>query len=62
MIDSQLMGEFEEDLKELEADSWSNVMDSNFLKHLNKDVIKRQEVIYGTYHCYTTYHCYCTLP
>nr|XP_046204776.1 A-kinase anchor protein 13-like [Oncorhynchus gorbuscha] len=46
MIDSQLMGEFEEDLKELEADSWSNVMDSNFLKHLKKDVIKRQEVIY----------------
>ncbi|XP_071256436.1 A-kinase anchor protein 13-like isoform X2 [Salvelinus alpinus] len=46
MIDSQLMGEFEADLKELEADSWSNIMDSNFLKHLKKDVIKRQEVIY----------------
>ncbi|XP_038856449.1 palmitoyltransferase ZDHHC7-like [Salvelinus namaycush] len=43
MIDSQLMGEFEADLKELEADSWSNIMDSNFLKHLKKDVIKRQD-------------------
>ncbi|XP_029600046.1 A-kinase anchor protein 13 isoform X2 [Salmo trutta] len=46
MIDSQLMGEFEADLKELEADSWSDVTDSNFLKHLKKDVIKRQDVIY----------------
>ncbi|XP_045073401.1 A-kinase anchor protein 13 [Coregonus clupeaformis] len=46
MIGSQLMGEFEADLKELEADSWSNIMDSNFLKHLKKDVIKRQDVIY----------------
>ncbi|KAJ7999379.1 hypothetical protein DPEC_G00193790 [Dallia pectoralis] len=46
MIDSQLMGEFEADVKELTADSWSNIMDNNFLKHLQKDVVKRQDVIY----------------
>ncbi|KAL0978008.1 hypothetical protein UPYG_G00164670 [Umbra pygmaea] len=46
MIDSQLMGEFEVDIKEMEADSWSNIMDNNFLKHLKKDVINRQDVIY----------------
>ncbi|XP_072517183.1 A-kinase anchor protein 13 isoform X3 [Salminus brasiliensis] len=46
MIDGQLMGEFEADAKELEADSWSFTMDKKYLKHLKKDVIKRQDVIY----------------
>ncbi|XP_043084190.1 A-kinase anchor protein 13 isoform X3 [Puntigrus tetrazona] len=46
MMDSQLMGEFEADAKELEADSWSFVVDKKFLKQLKKDVIKRQDVIY----------------
>ena len=48
MMDSQLMGEFEADSKELEADSWSLTQDKKFLKQLKKDVIKRQDVIYGT--------------
>ncbi|XP_073687693.1 A-kinase anchor protein 13 [Garra rufa] len=46
MMDSQLMGEFEADAKELEADSWSFTMEKKFLKQLKKDVIKRQDVIY----------------
>jgi len=47
MMDCQLMGEFEADIKELEADSWSFTVDKKFLKPLKKDVIKRQDVIYG---------------
>ncbi|XP_048885943.1 LOW QUALITY PROTEIN: A-kinase anchor protein 13-like [Brienomyrus brachyistius] len=46
MMDSQLMGEFEVDAKELEADSWSFSVDKKFLKQLKQDVIKRQDVIY----------------
>ncbi|KAL2077064.1 hypothetical protein ACEWY4_026568 [Coilia grayii] len=46
MIDSQLMGEFEADARELEADSWSLTIDKKFLKQLKKDTIKRQDVIY----------------
>lgn len=47
MMDSQLMGEFEADVKELEADSYSFTVDKKFLKQLKKDVIERQDVIYG---------------
>ncbi|XP_056115148.1 A-kinase anchor protein 13-like isoform X4 [Rhinichthys klamathensis goyatoka] len=46
MVDSRLMGEFEADVKELEADSWSITVDKKCLKHLKKDIIKRQDVIY----------------
>uniref|UniRef100_A0A3B3SVU7 Uncharacterized protein n=1 Tax=Paramormyrops kingsleyae TaxID=1676925 RepID=A0A3B3SVU7_9TELE len=42
----QLMGEFEVDAKELEANSWSFSVDKKFLKQVKKDVIKRQDVIY----------------
>ncbi|XP_059191879.1 A-kinase anchor protein 13 [Centropristis striata] len=49
MMDSQLMGEFECDIKDLEADSWSGTMDKKFLKTLKKDIIKRQDVIYELY-------------
>ncbi|KAK2841770.1 hypothetical protein Q5P01_011970 [Channa striata] len=49
MMDSQLMGEFECDIKDLEADSWSVTMDKKFLKTLKKDEIKRQDVIYELY-------------
>lgn len=47
MVDSRLMGEFEADVKELEADSWSITVDKKCLKHLKKDIVKRQDVIYG---------------
>lgn len=46
MMDNQLMGEFEADVKDLEADSWSFMVDKKYLKHLKKDTIKRQDVIY----------------
>uniref|UniRef100_UPI0037E78F37 A-kinase anchor protein 13-like isoform X2 n=1 Tax=Semicossyphus pulcher TaxID=241346 RepID=UPI0037E78F37 len=49
MMDSQLMGEFEYDVKDLEADSWSGTVDKKFLKALKKDEIKRQDVIYELY-------------
>ncbi|XP_069018084.1 A-kinase anchor protein 13-like isoform X2 [Embiotoca jacksoni] len=49
MIDSQLMGEFECDIRDLEADSWSGMVDKKFLKMLKKDEIKRQDVIYELY-------------
>ncbi|XP_033997631.1 A-kinase anchor protein 13 isoform X6 [Trematomus bernacchii] len=49
MMDSQLMGEFEWDVKDLEADSWSGTMDKKFLKTLKKDEIKKQDVIYELY-------------
>ncbi|KAM9183671.1 A-kinase anchor protein 13 [Dugong dugon] len=46
MNEGQLMGDFEIDSKQLEAESWSRIVDSKFLKQQKKDVIKRQEVIY----------------
>ncbi|XP_053740847.1 A-kinase anchor protein 13 isoform X3 [Synchiropus splendidus] len=49
MMDNQLMGEFDLDSKDLEADSWSATVDKKFLKTLKKDEIKRQDVIYEFY-------------
>ncbi|XP_028632479.1 A-kinase anchor protein 13 isoform X1 [Grammomys surdaster] len=46
MNEGQLMGDFESDSKQLEAESWSRTVDSRFLKQQKKDVVKRQEVIY----------------
>lgn len=47
MNEGQLMGDFELDSKQLEAESWSQVVDSKFLRQQKKDVVKRQDVIYG---------------
>ncbi|KAF4085645.1 hypothetical protein AMELA_G00097470 [Ameiurus melas] len=46
LMDGHLMADFEADVKELEADSWSFTVDKKYLKQLKKDVIKRQDVIY----------------
>ncbi|XP_051796912.1 A-kinase anchor protein 13 isoform X3 [Acanthochromis polyacanthus] len=46
MMDGQLMGEFEADSKELEADSWSLGVEQQCLQQLNKELVKRQDVIY----------------
>ncbi|KAK7913546.1 hypothetical protein WMY93_013757 [Mugilogobius chulae] len=46
MMDGQLMGEFEADSKDLEADSWSLGVDQHFLQQLDKDLVKRQDIIY----------------
>lgn len=48
MMDGQLMGEFEAEAKELEADSWSLCAEQQYLQQLDKDLAKRQDVIYGT--------------
>ncbi|XP_026149979.1 A-kinase anchor protein 13 isoform X3 [Mastacembelus armatus] len=46
MMDGQLMGEFESEAKELEADSWSLGVEQQYLQHLDKELVKRQDVIY----------------
>ncbi|XP_049639200.1 A-kinase anchor protein 13 [Suncus etruscus] len=46
MNEGQLMGDFEAESKQLEAESWSRTVDSKFLKQQKKEVVKRQEVIY----------------
>lgn len=43
--------EFENDIKDLAADSWSGMVDKKFLKSLKKDEVKRQDVIYGKLCC-----------
>ena len=48
MMDGQLMGEFEAEAKDLEADSWSLCVEQQYLQQLNKELVKRQDVIYGT--------------
>jgi len=48
MMDGQLMGEFEAEVKELEADSWSLGVEQQYLQLLDKELVKRQDVIYGT--------------
>uniref|UniRef100_A0A6Q2YBN8 DH domain-containing protein n=1 Tax=Esox lucius TaxID=8010 RepID=A0A6Q2YBN8_ESOLU len=42
----QLMGEFEAESKDLEADSWTFTVDKKYVKGLKKEVVKRQDVIY----------------
>ncbi|XP_077568680.1 A-kinase anchor protein 13 isoform X5 [Stigmatopora nigra] len=46
MMDGQLMGEFEGEAKEMEADSWSLGVEQQYLQLLDRDVVKRQDVIY----------------
>ncbi|XP_068557968.1 rho guanine nucleotide exchange factor 18a isoform X2 [Cebidichthys violaceus] len=41
-----LRGELESDLQNLEAESWGVSVDQNYLRALNKEAVKRQEVIY----------------
>ncbi|XP_041442791.1 A-kinase anchor protein 13 isoform X4 [Xenopus laevis] len=46
MNEGQLMGEFEMDSRQLEAESWSQAVDSKCVRQQKKDVVKRQDVIY----------------
>lgn len=51
MMDGQLMGEFEAEAKELEADSWSLCAEQQqYLQQLDKELAKKQDVIYGAFH------------
>lgn len=49
MMDGQLMGEFEAEAKEMEADSWSLGVEQQYLQQLDRELVKRQDVIYGTW-------------
>lgn len=49
-MDGQLMGEFEAEAKDLEADSWSLGVEPQYLQQLDKELVKRQDVIYGVSH------------
>jgi Rho guanine nucleotide exchange factor 2 len=44
---NELMSDFEMDEKDFEADSWSLAVDSSFLQQHKKEVMKKQDVIYG---------------
>ncbi|XP_057701735.1 A-kinase anchor protein 13 isoform X2 [Corythoichthys intestinalis] len=46
MMDGQLMGEFEGEAKEMEADSWSLGVEQQYLQQLDRNLVKRQDVIY----------------
>ncbi|NXV71057.1 ARHG2 factor, partial [Atlantisia rogersi] len=46
VILNQLMGDFETDGKDFEADSWSLAVDNSYLQQHKMDVMKRQDVIY----------------
>ncbi|XP_008403048.1 A-kinase anchor protein 13 isoform X7 [Poecilia reticulata] len=46
MMDAQLLGEFEANAKEFEADSWSLCVEQQYLQQQNKELVKRQDVIY----------------
>ncbi|XP_040000244.1 rho guanine nucleotide exchange factor 18a isoform X2 [Xiphias gladius] len=43
---ARLQGELESDAENLEAESWSTAVDQKYLKALNKEAAKRQDVIY----------------
>lgn len=47
MFYNELMSDFEMDEKDFEADSWSLAVDSSFLQQHKKEVMKKQDVIYG---------------
>lgn len=49
MMDGQLMGEFEAEAKDMEADSWSLGVEQQYLQQLDRELVKRQDVIYGTF-------------
>lgn len=44
---AQMRGELEYIAQSLEAESWSVAVDQSYLKSLNKEAVKRQDVIYG---------------
>ncbi|XP_073480314.1 rho guanine nucleotide exchange factor 28 isoform X1 [Aquarana catesbeiana] len=46
VVDAALWSDFSSDALEFEAESWSLVVDSSFCNKQDKDVIKRQDVIY----------------
>ena len=47
--------EIETDAHEFEAESWSVAVEQSYAKRQKKDIIKRQDVIYGKCICYFCY-------
>lgn len=44
---AQLQSEIDADAQNLEAEYWSLAVDQNYVKALNREAAKRQDVIYG---------------
>lgn len=51
-MDSSLWSDLSSDAQEFEAESWSLVVDPSFCSRQEKDVIKRQDVIFGKHFNY----------
>lgn len=51
-MDSSLWSDLSSDAQEFEAESWSLVVDPSFCSRQDKDVIKRQDVIFGKFFRY----------
>ena len=47
VVDSSLWSDLSSDAQGFEAESWSLVVDPSFCSRQEKDVIKRQDVIFG---------------
>lgn len=47
VMDSSLWSDLSSEAQEFEAESWSMVVDPSFCSRHEKDVIKRQDVIFG---------------
>lgn len=52
VVDSSLWSDLSSDAQEFEAESWSLVVDPSFCSRQEKDVIKRQDVIFGKHFKY----------
>lgn len=54
VVDSSLWSDLSSDAQEFEAESWSLVVDPSFCSRQEKDVIKRQDVIFGKHFKYAS--------
>lgn len=45
--------DLESDAQDLEAESWSLAVDQQYVKKHSKEMVKRQDVIYGRFHVHT---------
>lgn len=52
VVDYSLWSDLSSDAQEFEAESWSLVVDPSFCNRQEKDVIKRQDVIFGKHFKY----------
>ena len=50
VVDSSLWSDLSGDAQEFEAESWSLVVDPSFCSQQEKDVIQRQDVIFGKHY------------